>query len=107
MYLYEVVFYTGHSASAGTTGNVYMILEGTIDETAPKAMNDPVRVKFTKSAIDTFLLAVPSSLGRLKSLRVWHDNSGQSPGNDKNNLKAFFYINYSTVEPVLMEIQYL
>jgi hypothetical protein len=107
MYLYEVVFYTGHSASSGTTGNVYMILEGTIEETAPKAMKDPVRVKFTKSATDTFLLAVPSSLGRLKSLRVWHDNSGQSPGNDKNNLKAFFYINYSTVEPILMEIQYL
>lgn len=57
-----------------------MILEGTVDETAPKAMRDPVRKKFGKSAIDTFLLAVPSSLGRLKQLRIWHDNSGDSPG---------------------------
>ena len=79
-YLYEIVFYTGHSPSAGTTANVYMILEGTTDETAPRAMKDPVRKKFTKSGVDTFLLAVPSSLGRLKNLRVWHDNSGDSPG---------------------------
>ena len=81
-YLYEIVFYTGHSAGAGTTGNVYIILQGSIDETAPRAMKDEVRLKFTKSAVDTFLLAVPSSLGRLKNLRVWHDNSGQSPGKD-------------------------
>ena len=73
------MFYTGHSASAGTTANVYAILGGSKDETAPQAMKDPVRPKFVKSGIDTFLLAVPSSLGRLKQLRVWHDNSGDSP----------------------------
>ncbi|XP_028406520.1 polycystin-1-like isoform X2 [Dendronephthya gigantea] len=79
-YLYEIVFYTGHSAGAGTTANVCMILEGSIDETSPKIMKDPVRKKFDKSGVDTFLLAVPSSLGRLKNLRVWHDNAGESPG---------------------------
>lgn len=78
-YLYEMVFYTGHSAGAGTTANVYTILEGSVEETAPRAMKDPVRTKFAKSAVDTFLLAVPSTLGRLKQLRVWHDNSGASP----------------------------
>ena len=82
-YLYEIVFYTGHSAGAGTTANVCMILEGTIEETSPKVMKDPVRKKFEKSGVDTFLLAVPSSLGRLKNLRVWHDNAGNSPGNDQ------------------------
>lgn len=77
------MFYTGHSAGAGTTSNVYMILEGTLDETAPRAMKDLARPKFTKSAIDTFLLAVPSSLGQLRSLRVWHDNAGSSPGKEE------------------------
>ena len=81
------MFYTGHSAGAGTTANVYIILEGTVDEIAPRAMKDPVRLKFTKSAIDTFLLAVPSSLGRLKNLRVWHDNAGDSPGKDNFIIK--------------------
>jgi hypothetical protein len=69
-----------------------MILEGSIEETAPKAMKDPVRLKFTKSAIDTFLLAVPFSLGRLRNLRIWHDNSGDSPGNKSISYWVSFLI---------------
>lgn len=40
---------------------------------------EPARVKFLRGAVDYFLLAVPHSLGKLKQLRIWHNNKGSNP----------------------------
>lgn len=58
-----------------------MILTGGLDETSPRHLTDPdpARVKFLRGGVDYFLLAVPHSLGKLKQLRIWHNNKGSNP----------------------------
>jgi polycystin 1L2 len=78
-YGYEITVYTGFSAEAGTTANIYFILKGTLDETPVRLLKDPSKNKMSVGSINYFLLTVPSSLGKLKGLRIWHDNGGSSP----------------------------
>ncbi|KAK3737773.1 hypothetical protein QZH41_012212 [Actinostola sp. cb2023] len=80
-YLYEIVVYTGHVSGGGTTSDVYMVLSGGLDETSPRQLCDPEpsRKKFGRGSVDYFLLAVPRSLGKLKQLRIWHNNKGDDP----------------------------
>ena len=80
-YMYEVVVYTGFSSQAGTSSEVRMVLTGGLDETSPRRLRDtvPGRRKFCRGNVDYFLLSVPRSLGKLKTLRIWHDNTGDHP----------------------------
>ena len=80
-YMYEVVVYTGFSSQAGTSSEVRMVLTGGLDETSPRRLKDnvPGRRKFCRGNVDYFLLSVPRSLGKLKTLRIWHDNTGDHP----------------------------
>lgn len=80
-YMYEVVVYTGFSSQAGTSSEVRMVLSGGLDETSPRRLKDtvPGRRKFCRGNVDYFLLSVPRSLGKLKTLRIWHDNTGDHP----------------------------
>ena len=79
--MYEVVVYTGFSSQAGTSSEVRMVLTGGLDETSPRRLKDnvPGRRKFCRGNVDYFLLSVPRSLGKLKTLRIWHDNTGDHP----------------------------
>lgn len=80
-YMYEVVIYTGFASHAGTSSEVRMVLSGGLDETSPRRLKDtePGRRKFCRGNVDYFLLSVPRSLGKLKTLRIWHDNTGDEP----------------------------
>lgn len=78
-YSYEITVYTGFTAEAGTTADIYFILKGTLDETPVRLLKDPNKSRMSIGSINYFLLNVPSSLGKLKSLRIWHDNGGSSP----------------------------
>ena len=79
--MYEIVVYTGFANHSGTSSNVRMVLVGGLDETTPRRLKDsePGRRKFCRGNVDYFLLSVPQSLGKLKSLRIWHDNTGDDP----------------------------
>lgn len=79
--MYEVVVYTGFSSHAGTSSEVRMVLTGGLDETSPRRLKDtePGRRKFCRGNVDYFLLSVPRSLGKLKTVRIWHDNTGEDP----------------------------
>lgn len=79
--MYEVVVYTGYSSHAGTSSEVRMVLTGGLDETSPRRLKDtePGRRKFCRGNVDYFLLSVPRCLGKLKTLRIWHDNTGDDP----------------------------
>lgn len=79
-YLYELVVYTGQRSRAGTTSRVSIILSGEEDETPPRLVYDDKRPILQKGGVDAFVLAAPRSLGPLTMLRVWHNNSGKSPG---------------------------
>ena len=78
-YSYEITVYTGFTAEAGTTADIYFILKGTLDETPVRLLKDPNKNRMSIGSINYFLLNVPSSLGKLKSLHIWHDNGGSSP----------------------------
>ena len=58
-----------------------MVLTGGLDETSPRRLKDtePGRRKFCRGNVDYFLLSVPRCLGKLKTLRIWHDNTGDDP----------------------------
>lgn len=79
MYLYELTVYTGGRSRAGTTAKVSMILAGDKDETPPRLIYDDKRPVLQRGGVDSFVMAVPSSLGSLSHIRVWHDNGGKSP----------------------------
>ncbi|TTK78900.1 Polycystic kidney disease protein 1-like 2 [Bagarius yarrelli] len=78
-YRYVVAVTTGHRYGAATTSNVTLTLIGTVWESKPHHLTDPEKTVFTRGGVDIFLLTTPFSLGDLKSIRLWHDNSGEHP----------------------------
>lgn len=53
---------------------------GNDGESSPRELKNPERPCFQKNATDTFLFSSPYSLGSLKEIEIWHNNSGDSPG---------------------------
>lgn len=79
-YLYEVTVYTGNRTGSSTTAKVSMVFSGEEDETPPRLIFDDKRDVLQKGGVDGFVMATPRSLGQMSHVRVWHDNSGSSPG---------------------------
>lgn len=79
-YYYEVSIQTGFDMNAATTADVFIILQGSENELAPKKLHNPNRTCFNRGEIDYFLIAAPRSVGRLESVELWHNNAGESPG---------------------------
>ena len=79
-YLYEVTVYTGTRTGSSTTAKVSMVFSGEEDETPPRLIFDDKRPVLQSGGVDSFVMAVPRSLGQMSHVRVWHDNSGSSPG---------------------------
>ncbi|XP_065066412.1 uncharacterized protein LOC135692255 [Rhopilema esculentum] len=79
-YLYEVSVQTGFKKGAGTTADVFIVLNGNLGETSPRKLKNPNRKCFEKGETDAFLVTTPFSLGQIKSVEVWHNNAGNSPG---------------------------
>ncbi|XP_070577646.1 polycystin-1-like protein 2 [Ptychodera flava] len=76
-FLYQLSVYTGIRAGSGTRSKVFMILCGEQKESEVRILSDKKRTVFQKGKISSFLMAVPSSLGDLTAVRIWHDNSGK------------------------------
>ncbi|XP_033100141.1 polycystic kidney disease and receptor for egg jelly-related protein-like [Anneissia japonica] len=77
-YNYEITFFTGVRMGSGTSANVFFILNGEQGQTGIRAVKDKKRSILQRSSIDSFLMTVPSCLGTLVHLRIWHDNSGNA-----------------------------
>ncbi|CAF1529483.1 unnamed protein product, partial [Adineta steineri] len=75
-YLYQILVFTGQRTNAGTDSKVYFVLSGDNDQTQIRLFSDPHRKIFQRGGIDSFIIAVPKSLGLLNYIRIWHDNSG-------------------------------
>ncbi|CAF2051343.1 unnamed protein product [Rotaria magnacalcarata] len=75
-YLYQLVVFTGMRANAGTKSKVQFILSGSEEETYARKLTADRRI-LSRGCVDSFIMAVPKSLGQLNFLRIWHDNSGQ------------------------------
>uniref|UniRef100_A0A803VM98 Polycystin 1 like 2/pseudo n=1 Tax=Ficedula albicollis TaxID=59894 RepID=A0A803VM98_FICAL len=78
-YPYLVTVFTGHRRGAATTSKVTLTLYGLDGESEPHHLNDPDTPVFERGGVDVFLLCTFFPLGELQSIRLWHDNSGDSP----------------------------
>ncbi len=67
---------------SGTTANVGIIIYGEDCHSDQIILNDLVSNKkfFARGSVNTFTVSLPKSLGPLYKIKVWHDNSGKSPG---------------------------
>ncbi|NXK89486.1 PK1L2 protein, partial [Formicarius rufipectus] len=78
-YQYLVTVFTGHRRGAATTSKVTLTLYGMEGESEPHHLTDPDTCVFERGGVDVFLLCTFFPLGELQSIRLWHDNSGDSP----------------------------
>ncbi|ELW62970.1 Polycystic kidney disease protein 1-like 2 [Tupaia chinensis] len=78
-YHYLVTVYTGHRRGAATSSKVTVTLYGLDGESEPHHLSDPDTPVFERGGVDVFLLSTRFPLGELRSLRLWHDNSGDRP----------------------------
>ncbi|XP_069724828.1 polycystin-1-like protein 3 [Phaenicophaeus curvirostris] len=78
-YRYLVTVFTGHRRGAATTSKVTLTLYGLEGESEPHHLADPDTPVFERGGVDVFLLCTFFPLGELQSIRLWHDNSGDSP----------------------------
>ena len=58
---------------------VTVTLYGLDGESEPHHLSDPDIPVFERGGVDVFLLSTLFPLGELRSLRLWHDNSGDRP----------------------------
>ena len=79
-YFYEISIQTGYQSAASTTSEIFITLHGSIGESSPRKLTASEHKPFQKGQLDNFLLAVPYGLGDLKSIDLWHNNTGESPG---------------------------
>ena len=79
-YQYELTLYTNRGSNASTSAQVFINLVGSKGESGPLPLKDSERQLFLPGAVNSFLVMVPSSLGKIEHIRIWHDNGGYSPG---------------------------
>ncbi|KAK7478441.1 hypothetical protein BaRGS_00030287 [Batillaria attramentaria] len=77
-HVYLVCTVTGWWRHAGTSARVYMYLKGTLDKSRVHRLTGKGQKLFMEGAENWFLVTTPTDLGNLKSVVVWHDNSGDS-----------------------------
>ncbi|KAK3099752.1 hypothetical protein FSP39_009071 [Pinctada imbricata] len=78
-YSYLIGVVTGWWRHAGTTANVYMYMRGSRGQSARKALKGSMTEHFQSGNEDWFLMSMPSSIGSLKEITIWHDNNGVDP----------------------------
>lgn len=79
--IYKLHLQTGMWSNQGTTAHVGIMLYGEEGCSGPIALSDSRarRILFARGSVNSFVLSLPHSLGRLFKILVWHDNSGESP----------------------------
>ncbi|KAM7392648.1 hypothetical protein PAMA_007662 [Pampus argenteus] len=78
---YIIQVKTSDIAGAGTDANVWIIIFGENGDTGTLALKECNKSnKFERKQSDTFRFSDILSMGELSKVRVWHDNTGPSPG---------------------------
>lgn len=67
---------------SGTTANVGIVIYGEDCYSERIILSDSISKKafFARASVNTFTVSLPRSLGQLYKIRLWHDNTGDSPG---------------------------
>ena len=79
--VYHVNIETGMWMNNGTSANVALIINGEEGSSGEISLTDPLarRKLFSRGSVNNFILALPSSLGNLTDIVIWHDNKGSNP----------------------------
>ncbi|XP_041670635.1 LOW QUALITY PROTEIN: polycystic kidney disease 1 like 1 [Cheilinus undulatus] len=78
-YLYTVTVHTGPCSAAYMSAKVYIMLNGEDGVSQTKELQVPGCTLFRSNSQDTFMLSAAVSLGQVRGVHIWHDNSGLSP----------------------------
>ncbi|KAJ7381777.1 hypothetical protein OS493_039070 [Desmophyllum pertusum] len=78
-YAYEVTISTRKGRNSGTTANVAFIMVGENGSSGVLPLSKLTKAKFNRGSVITCTIHLPSSLGQLLYLHIWHDNSGDNP----------------------------
>lgn len=78
---YYLSIQTGAWKGFGTSACVGMIINGENGSSGPITLTDPLarRKLFSRGSVNNFTLTLPSSLGKLTDIHIWHDNTGPNP----------------------------
>ncbi|XP_061167212.1 polycystin-1-like protein 2 [Saccostrea echinata] len=76
VYFYMISVYTGIRRGGGTRSNIYFILTGDYGDSGIRALNSNNNEGFSAASVRMFLFGTNESIGDIKYVRVWHDNSG-------------------------------
>ena len=90
-YRYEIQLSTGIWYGSGTSAKVYIVLEGELGSSRPYHLKGGsyMYIPFARGSLTRFTLSLPSIIGPLRRVRVWHDNSGKSPSWFLNTIKIY------------------
>ncbi|WP_329401125.1 PLAT/LH2 domain-containing protein [Streptomyces lydicus] len=77
-YQYRVTVYTGDKPDAGTDATVHITIYGTRGAVGPIKLDNSEN-NFERGKTDRFVLGL-RDVGRVKSIKISHDNSGKKPG---------------------------
>ncbi|XP_053318084.1 polycystin family receptor for egg jelly [Spea bombifrons] len=77
---YIVSIYTGSRLGSGTTADVYLKIIGKNLDSDVHLLRYPGQKPFSAGRIDNFLITTKQDLGDICYIRIWHNNSGNSPG---------------------------
>jgi len=80
-YTYNISIQTGMWKGFGTSASVGIFVNGNQGSSGEILLTDPLarRKFFSRGSVNNFTLTLPSSLGKLTDIRIWHDNSGSNP----------------------------
>ncbi|XP_047736408.1 polycystic kidney disease protein 1-like 2 [Hyalella azteca] len=76
-FLYLITVSTGMQAKSGTSSNIFFSVAGDKDQTGVRKLSDGKRKYLSRSSQVRYVVTTERPLGRLQTLRVWHDNSGK------------------------------
>ena len=86
---YEIEISTGIWFDSGPSANVYLVLEGELGSSRPYHLKGGSFIPFARGSLTYFTLSIPDNVGHLRRVRVWHDNSGESPSWYLNTIKIY------------------
>ena len=75
---------------------MFIVLEGESGSSRPYQLKGGSSIPFARGSVTSFTLSLCDSIGPLRRLRVWHDNSGKSPSWFLNTVNIYDAITQET-----------
>ncbi|CAF1153993.1 unnamed protein product, partial [Brachionus calyciflorus] len=101
-YFYEINVFTGSRKDSGTKSNAYINLFGENTHSKVRELksenSNENKYLLKRSSVDTFIMSVEKSLGKLYMCRVFHDNSGDTQNEASWFLKHIIVTDLQTKE---------